>query len=356
MPSLLRSVVRRLGLPLALAAFVTLLATAFAWPTSHVDPRDVPVALTGSSTFVSTTARALDARAPGAFDITVAPSEAAGRAMLDDNEVDGLFAQGPAGPRLVLGAAGRPAVASLLVSVESEMQRGTTPSLVSYEVPPPRSDPQSAVFTAAALPTVLGAIAVGAILASGKRSRHDRLLNTAIVAALSGVGLTLVMDSWLGALDGAWWALAGCYALGVGGIVAAINGLTHHFGRVGLVVAAATVMLLGNPLSGATSAPELLPHGWSALGEVLPPGALTNAIRAIAFYDDNGASSSVLILGAWVLVGSLLLLVGSTTGSGLDRPATVPEATDPESVSAAEPKIQPERIEPHHRIVRVGHR
>jgi hypothetical protein len=316
MSSLLLTVLRRLRLPLALAAFITLLAIAFAWPTSHVEPRDVPIALTGSPSFVVTTTRALDARAPGAFDITVAPTEAAGRAMLDDNEVDGLFEQTDRGSELVLGGAGRPAVAGLLTSVAGELQPRSGPGLVTDEVPPPSDDPHSAVFAAAALPTVLGAIAAGAILATSGRSRHDRLVSAATVAVLSGVGLTVVMNNWLGALGGDWWAVAGCYALGVGAIVAAINGLAHHFGRTGLVVAAATVMLLGNPLSGATSAPELLPSGWSALGQVLPPGALTNAMRGIAYYDDNGASSPVLILGAWFLVGSLLLLAGSTAQSG----------------------------------------
>jgi hypothetical protein len=329
MRSTLLAGVRHLRLPLALAAFITVLAAAFAWPTSNVAPRDVPIALTGSTHFVTTTARAMNAHAPGAFDITLAPDDATGRAMLEDNQVDGLFEETDLGPRLVLGAAGRPAVADLLTSVAGEMRQGSSPHLVADQVPPPSEDPHSAVFIAAALPTVLGAIAAGAILATSRRSRRDRLLSTAIVAVLGGVGLTLVLDNWLGALDGDWWALAGCYALGVGAIGVAINGLTHHFGRVGLVVAAATVMLVGNPLSGATSAPELLPHGWSALGQALPPGALASAIRAIAYYDKSGASSSVLVLTAWALVGSLLLLAGSSAGPGRSRRTVVAsEATE----------------------------
>ena len=82
------------------------------------------------------------------------------------------------------------------------------------------------------------------------------------------------------------------------------------FGRAGLVVAAATVMLLGNPLSGATSATQMLPDGWSALGRALPPGAFAGAVRAVAYYDENGASGPVLVLTAWVLAGALLMLAG----------------------------------------------
>ena len=50
-------------------------------------------------------------------------------------------------------------MATLLTSVAGDMQQGSSPRLVADQVPPPREDPHSAVFVAAALPTVLGAIA-----------------------------------------------------------------------------------------------------------------------------------------------------------------------------------------------------
>jgi hypothetical protein len=304
---------RSLRLPLALAGLVTVLATAFAWPTSHLEPRDVPIGLSGSPGFVSRTTAALNSHDPGAFDITVAPDDAAGRQMLRDNEIYGLFDESGTTSRLLLASAGRPAVAQLLTGVETEMSQGRSSSAVTEEVSSPADDPRSAVFTSAALPTVLGAIAAGVILGLTKRSRLDRLLSVALVAAVSGLALTLVLNTWLGALSGDWWTLAGCYALGVGAIISAINGLSNVFGRVGLIATAATVMLLGNPLSGATSAPELLPRGWSALGQVLPPGALATSLRDIAFYDGNGASSPVLALAAWAMVGTLLLVAGPAT-------------------------------------------
>lgn len=303
----LTAALRLLRLPLALAALVTVLATAFAWPTSHIEPRDLPVGISGSPQFVTKITAALNAQDPGAFDITVAPNESAGRQQLRENDSYGLFQETSDGPHLVLASAGRPAVAGLLTEVETRMIQGTAPAAVSDEVSAPADDPHSAVFTAAALPTVLGAVAAGVILALGQGSRLRRALSAALVAVLSGLALTLVLDNWLGALHGDWWALAGCYALGVGAIVTAINGLSNIFGRAGLVATAATIMLLGNPLSGAPSATELLPNGWSALGRALPPGALVNSIRGIAFYHNHGTSGSILVLAVWGTVGALLL-------------------------------------------------
>ncbi len=243
--------------------------------------------------------------------------------MLRDNDVDGLYEESPTGPTLVLASAGRSAVAQLLTSAATSMSQQANRNAVmktpTDEVPPPADDPHSAVFTASALPIVLGAIAAGVILSLRGRSRAHRLLSALTIGSLAGLALATVLNSWLGALDGSWWALAGGYALGVAAIVAFINGAANVFGTAGMTAAAASIMLLGNPLSGATSAPEMLPKGWSALGEVMPPGALDNAIRAIAYYGNDGASGSVLVLAAWTLVGLLLVVAGPATWFGRQR-------------------------------------
>jgi hypothetical protein len=46
-------------------------------------------------------------------------------------------------------------------------------------------------------------------------------------------------------------------------------GLGSLFGRVGLSVVALLALLLGNPLSGLNSAPEMLPTGWALAGATL---------------------------------------------------------------------------------------
>ena len=67
-------------------------------------------------------------------------------------------------------------------------------------------------------------------------------------------------------------------------------GLGSLFGRVGLAVGALLALLLGNPLSGLNSAPEMLPSGWGALGQWLPQGATATLLRSTAFFDGAGAT------------------------------------------------------------------
>lgn len=304
---------RSLVLPLAPAVLIAVMVTAFTWPTSHVDPRGVPVAVTGSPDFVDRTTQALDAAGAESFDVTVAPDRASGVELLRHNDVDGVFEQGDpatqASDQLLVASAGRPAVAQLLTSVQAAMTDGVSPVVVTT-VAAPSDDPRSAVFTAAAIPTVLGAIVSGVLLALFGGTRAKRLVGVVAGSALAGVLLTFVMDTWLGALAGGWWPEWALYSVAIAAVTAAIVGMHNVFGRVGMVVAAAGVLLLGNPLSGAASAPELLPHGWSALGQAMPPGAMTSALRSIGFYDDHGAGGPVLVLAAWAAVGLLLLWAG----------------------------------------------
>jgi hypothetical protein len=311
----LGSAARSLVLPLAPAVLIAVLVTAFTWPTSRVDPRGVPVAVTGSPDFVDRTTQALDAAGADSFDVTVAPDQASGVELLRHNDADGVFEEGDpatrASAKLLLASAGRPAVAQLLTSVQTAMtdRAGAAPAVVTT-VAAPSDDPRSAVFTAAAIPTVLGAIASGVLLSLYGGTRAKRLVGVVAGSALAGVLLTVVMDTWLGALAGGWWREWGLYSVAVAAVTAAVVGMHNVFGRVGMVVAAAGVLLLGNPLSGASSAPELLPHGWSTLGQAMPPGAMTSALRSIGFYDDHGAGGPVLVLAAWAAVGLLLLWAG----------------------------------------------
>ncbi|HKV20090.1 MAG TPA: ABC transporter permease, partial [Mycobacterium sp.] len=70
-------------------------------------------------------------------------------------------------------------------------------------------------------------------------------------------------------------------------------------------------LLLGNPLSGLTSAPELLPSGWGAFGQWLPQGANATLLRSTAFFDGAGATSAVAVLTLWALAGVTLIVIAA---------------------------------------------
>lgn len=86
-------------------------------------------------------------------------------------------------------------------------------------------------------------------------------------------------------------------------------GLGSLFGRAGVTVGALLALLLGNSLSGLTSAPELLPSGWGALGQWLPQGANATLLRSTAFFDGAGATMAIVVLTCWALAGTTLIVI-----------------------------------------------
>ncbi|WP_211370603.1 hypothetical protein [Nonomuraea turkmeniaca] len=111
----------------------------------------------------------------------------------------------------------------------------------------------------------------------------------------------------LGSLNGDYWLTALGLSLGMAALSVPFLGLESLLGFAGLGAGAATMMLIGNPLSGMTG-PYWLPAGWATLGQLLPPGASSSLVRAISFFDGTGAGRPALTLAAWTLAGLLLIL------------------------------------------------
>ncbi|NEC05617.1 ABC transporter permease, partial [Streptomyces sp. SID7909] len=141
------------------------------------------------------------------------------------------------------------------------------------------------------------------------------------VAVMVGLLATAVTDSWLGALTGDWWSEAGTIALTVIAIGAPVAGLAALLGTPGIGIGALLMVLLGNPFSGVTSAPELLPRPIAVIGQLLPPGAAGSALRSVAFFDGAAAAAPALTLGVWAVLGLGAGLVGGRRGTATDTTA-----------------------------------
>jgi len=86
------------------------------------------------------------------------------------------------------------------------------------------------------------------------------------------------------------------------------------------------VFVIGNPLSGLASAPELLPQPWGAIGQFLPPGAGATLLRSVAFFDGAGGAVALWTLAAWTVAGLALVAVGRR-GALAGHPAATSSAT-----------------------------
>jgi hypothetical protein len=311
----------------AVAVLLAVVLTAFAWPAVRSAPHDLPLAVAGPPAAAGQVATALDSAAPGAFDVRPVDDEAAARAAIEEREVHGAVVVDTGGPRLLVASAASPTVANALRQVAAGLGAATgAPVPVEDVVPAPDTDPRGAGLAAAALPLALGGIVTAALTSRLVRGRA-RQVATALAAAVGGGMVTAtVLGSWLGSVEAPWWTTSAVVAFGIAATALVLLGLHDLLGVPGLALGAATTVLLGNPLSGLSGAPELLPGAWGAVGQWLPPGATGTLLRATSWFDGAGAGSAVLVLTVWCLAGLALLGAGAAR-AGRSRPATPAPAT-----------------------------
>jgi hypothetical protein len=297
------------ALTTVLALAVGVLLAAFAWPATHTWPRDLPIAVAGPAPAVEQVRAALGHAQPGAFAVHPVPDAATARQQVRDRTADGALVLDPAGPRVVVATQGSPLVAQALTSVAAASAGAAV--RVDDVAPAAPGDPHGAGLAAGTLPVALAAVGTGVLVLLRVRGTARRGAAALGTALLGGLVAATVLHTWLGALSGSWPAEAGVLALGLAAGSLAVLGLAAVAGRPGVALGAVLVVVLGNPLSAAAAAPDLLPRGWSQLGQLLPPGAVVAALRAVSGFGGTGAAGPVTVLAVWVAGGLALLSAGA---------------------------------------------
>ena len=330
-----------------LPLMIVLAVLAFAWPAARIAPRGLPVGVVGTGTASERVLAGLNRSDPGGFDVRRYADQASARAAIRDRDIYGAFVIGPGAARDGGGAAGdgsggaagdgpggvtvleasaaSPSVAQLLSNVGQELGRnagppaqagGATPRAAQVRdvdvVPLPAGDPRGLVLPAALLPlTICGVImaaVIGLVLAF--RPAWRQIMALIVVSATAGLGAYLIAQGFLGALPHeavATWAALSLTVLAVGATTA---GLIALIGAGGLGLGVVLMIFVGNPFSGATSAPELLPAPAGAIGQWLPPGAGASLLRSTAYFGGQGAAGHLIVLVAWIAAGLAAVLAG----------------------------------------------
>lgn len=301
---------RLLAVITLLTGLLTVLLIAFAWPASRSEPRDVPLAVAGPAPAVAQVEAGLEQAMPGGFDVTAVPDRAAAVRRIQDRDAYGAIVLDEAQPEMLTASAGAPAVAQILTQMSARLSPQNPPKVTDI-VPLPKDDPRGAGLAAGALPLVLGGIIAAGALTQLVRSGVRRMLGAVTFAITGGLALAAVLQYWLGSLEGSYLGNAGVIAMSIAAISLTLLGLEWLLGTAGLALGGAVMMLLGNPLSGMTSAPEMLPTGWGALGQLLPPGAAGTALRSVSFFDGAGATRPLVVLTCWLLAGVMLCSLGA---------------------------------------------
>jgi len=273
----------------------------------------------GPAPAVAQVEKGLEQAMPGGFELSAVPDRAAAVQKIEDREVYGAIVLDPQQPEVLTASAGGPAVAQIITQLATRLSP-EAPAKVTDVVPLPADDPRGAGLAAGALPLVLGGIIAAALLTQLVRSGAKRMVGAVTFAITGGLALAAVLQFWLGSFEGSYLANSGVIALSIAAVSLTLLGLEWLLGRAGLALGAATMMLLGNPLSGLTSAPEMLPSGWGALGRLLPPGAAGTALRSVSFFDGAGAAGPLVVLGCWLVAGLTLCGLGALRSQRVVHP------------------------------------
>jgi len=316
---------------IALGAIVIqfVVVTAFAWPAARLAPRHLPVVVAGPAAPAAAVAREISRGHPGAFRVIPAVGAAQARQEIAGRRAYGAIVVGGSSPLVLTASAASPAVAQLLTQVAGQMAGVSAPA--RDVVPTDPGDPHGAAFGAMLLPLVITSILGGALLALAVGSVPGRIAGLAVFSAGGGAALAAAAMGWLSNLPGNYYATAAIMALIVLAVAATVTGLGAVAGRAGRPAAgvglgAAIMLVLGNPFSGATSAPELLPSPWGQIGQWLPPGAGATLLRAVGYFNGSRAGEPWAVLAAWASAGLVLLALSAARrpGSASPGPGSAP--------------------------------
>lgn len=334
---------RLLTVSLVVPTLVVAAVLAFAWPTARIHPRHVPVGIVGTDPASRQLVAHLAAAEPGAFDVHHYPDDVAARTAITHRTVYGAFELTPGHVEVLTASAASPAVAQVLTTVGTGIAGAASRQATAHGLPPvtvstrdvvpvASADPKGVVFSSSLLPLTICSIIVAAVIGVlvSFRPAWRQIGALTVVSAVAGAGAYLVTQTFLGALPergAADWATIAMTMLAMS---AATAGLVALVGVLGLGIAAALMVFIGNPFSGATSAPELLPTAVRHIGQWLPPGAGANLLRSTAYFHGNAAAGHLYVLLIWIAAGFAAIIAG--------HHAPIRFAANPRRTAAAAPR------------------
>lgn len=291
----------------------TLLVSAFVFfflfPGHEPKPRGIEIAVAGPKPEADRLAADIERRADGFEVETLADGAAAGRAIRD-REIYGAVVLAPERELLVAEAAS-PQVARIITVAFTRAPGGRLPArdLVPLDEDDSAGTSINLVGLPLAIASILGTLIVLSLAAPLPAAARAALL--VAFAVLAGLATMLLANVAIGALPGPYARLAGIAALAVAAIALTAAGLVGLLGQPAVGLSFGLFLVLGNPASGAASAPALLPEPWQTGGQFLPNGAAATALRNIAYFDGVALAKPLLVLGAWIALGAALVLVAA---------------------------------------------
>lgn len=313
-----RTVVLMVGVLLLQVAFIWSYVGAFHEP----KPKDVPVGIVAPTQQIGEQAVAkLNAIDGSPVKAHVVSSESAARQEIKDVDSSAALVINPSGTQdtLLVASGGGTSVVTSMETVFTRALATQQRTIKTTDIVPLQSgDARGLSGFYLAIGWMVGGYLVASLLGVAKGTRaHNfprataRLLGLLPYAFLSGLGGALVVDQGLGAITGHFWALVGIGTLVSYAASAVTIAFQSFLGVLGIGLSVLLFVVLGNPSAGGAYQSDVLPTFWRAIGDWLPNGSATEAIRRVVYFDGAGVWPFLLTIIGWAVAGIVLTLLGT---------------------------------------------
>jgi hypothetical protein len=298
-------------LGVAAALFSCLYVLSFGYAQHSPRPHDVRIDVVAPADVTDHVRQALDTTVPGGFDVRPVSTESTAREHLRHMTTSGALVLTPAGGGRVLTASaqGLPLQNAVDRALDGVALARGVPAQHVDVAPLPDGDRFGLTCFSLELgllvPAVVGAIG---IFVMGRRARlWIRLLGAVAYAVVAAALAVLVLDTWLGALTGAPWALFGDAALICATFILSVVALHAVFGLPGTAVAAGALLVVGNAVNGVAVPTSMLPDVYRQIAPAMPNNAAVHLVRSDVYFDGHDQGASILTLVVWLVAAFLLV-------------------------------------------------
>lgn len=321
-------------------AMVTMMISVMLGAMSAPAPRDMPVAVVGSTLAQARDAvDGLDEHMPGLFDLRAVDSVERARTQVQDRTVSAAFvlpsAEHPQATLVTNQAAGTSAK-QVVTAVFGQVSASGGTELVTEEVAPlSTSDTMGSVSMYIAMGWILSGfliIVVGANAAPSSRPLRRLVPIVAGWSAFMSAVLWLIAGPITGSISGHFWPLLGTGAVAIFCVAMFSAVLERLVGMLAVVPAVGILMLVGIPASGGGLSIYLEPVIFRALHEVLPMPAAVESVRSILYFGGDTVASHLATFGVWGAVSLVLVMIIDKV-----KPLRSAPATDGPDVVETEP-------------------
>jgi hypothetical protein len=273
----------------------------FITPAHNPKPNGLPVAVVGQLPSADELALRLESRD---FDVERVATATEAQQRIEDRDVYGAFVEQPEPRRLLVASGASVPAAELLEGIAEEAGIGQVVDVKPTDSDDPRGVTINLLVLALVITSILTAL-VAVQMVPGLQALGPRVAGAAAAAVIGGL-IALGIVKAEGALPGSLFAELAVVALAIFAVALCSAGIIRLIGPAGMGAPFLLFLMLGNPASGQASAPELLPTPWYPLGLFMPPGALGDGLRGVAYFDGAKVLLPVIVLLLWAALGVAL--------------------------------------------------